>query len=308
MTSPLRSERSDDATALLVELGACPACGARVVADEDRVRCVSCGVVYGRSDGRLDLRLRAPKKVTLTVEVGEAVAVKPGLNFGALPRRHDGIDFSGRAVPRHLSPELLSHVQRPSTTNALALDLGCGDGSHRGVLEHAGYRYLGVDYGATGAPMLADAHALPLRDGVVDFALSIAVLEHIRHPLVMMAEAFRVLRPGASFIGTVAFLEPFHSDSYTHHSHLGTLNALQTAGFDVDHVSPSGAWQALRAQAKNALFPGLPKKVALGLVRPLDAVHTTLWKVAKLRHPELTEEHRLQKLAGAFAFVARKPG
>jgi hypothetical protein len=117
-----------------------------------------------------------------------------------------------------------------------------------------------------------------------------------------------VLRPGAWFVGTVAFLEPFHSDSYTHHSHLGTLNALQTAGFDVDHVSPSGAWQALRAQAKNALFPGLPKKVALGLVRPLDAVHTTLWKVAKLRHPELTEEHRLQKLAGAFAFVARKPG
>lgn len=295
-----------EARSILRDHGACPACAGTLDVDNGVV-CLSCGVGYGGAEGRIDMRLRSTRRVTLTFEVGKPVEVKPGLNLGPLPRQANGIDFGSMKVPRHLSPELLSHIPVPSRPGALALDLGCGDGSHRGVLEHAGYRYLGVDFGAPGAPMLADAHALPLRDLSVDFVLSIAVLEHIRFPAVMMADLFRAMRPGAVFVGTVAFLEPFHSDSYTHHSHLGTLNALQTAGFDVDHVSPNAEWQVLRAQAKNGLFPGLPKRVAVGLVKPLDRLHSALWTVAALRHPELTEEHRLRKLAGAFRFVARKP-
>ena len=291
---------------LLARFGACPACGA-ALAVGDVVACHGCGVAYPRVGQRFDLRLRAPKRVTVSLEVGEGVPVAAGLNLGPLPMGTSSIDFTSAAVPRHLSPEILSHIPPPSTPGAIALDLGCGDGSHRGVIETAGYRYFGVDYAAEGAPFLADAHALPLRDGVVDFALSIAVLEHIRYPLVMMNEVFRVLRPGGTFIGTVAFLEPFHSNSYTHHTHLGTLSALTTPGFDVQHVSPSPAWQVLRAQAKNGLFPGLPRQAAMALVRPLDGLHTLLWRVASLRHPGLTEQHRLQKLAGAFRFVARKP-
>ncbi|MBM4282986.1 MAG: methyltransferase domain-containing protein [Deltaproteobacteria bacterium] len=297
---------TDDARNILRGCGACPGCGAPLVVG-DEVRCERCGVTYARAGERIDLRLRSPRSARVEFVVGRSERPAPSVNLGPLPLRPDG-PLEGSPLPRHLSPALASHIPRPSSVDAIALDLGCGDGVHRAPLERLGFRWLGVDFAAAGAPILADAHALPVTDAAVDFVLSVAVLEHIRHPAVMLREVKRVLRPGGRFVGTVAFLEPFHSDSYTHHTQPGTWSALHDAGFAVEHVSPSAEWQVLRAQAKNGLFPGVPRRVAVGLVRPLESLRRALWSLAALRHPALTAERRLAKLAGAFSFVATSPG
>ncbi|MDQ6606866.1 MAG: methyltransferase domain-containing protein [Actinomycetota bacterium] len=55
-----------------------------------------------------------------------------------------------------------------------------------------------------GAELLAaDAYALPLADGSVDFALARLVLQHLADPVAALLEIVRVLRPG----GAVAVLE-----------------------------------------------------------------------------------------------------
>lgn len=95
------------------------------------------------------------------------------------------------------------------------VDLGCGTGDLLGVLSRVCRRVIGVDRSPR---MLASARRqypgenqevefrlgelehLPLREGEADLALVSMVLHHLPEPLKAIQEAYRVLKPGSSFI------------------------------------------------------------------------------------------------------------
>jgi SAM-dependent methyltransferase len=285
----------------------CSSCSAPLAPEAAGARCAACGTHYPRGEGgALDLRLQRPKRATVDYEVGMPLATD-GVDFEPLPRRPDApVSFDGIDVPHHLTPELLSHFPK-AAPGSLALDLGCGTGIHRAVCEHAGFEWIGVDWDKRGAPLWGDGHALPFADEAFDFVLSIAVLEHIRYPPVMLREALRVLRPGGTFIGTVSFNEPFHENSFYHHTHLGALSALRHAGFDVEAVAPNPAWAVLRAQANMGLFPKLPDAVGRAIVAPVQLLHRLWWRLARLVSGKATEHARVLHLTGSLAFIASKP-
>jgi SAM-dependent methyltransferase len=218
----------------------CPGCGSELE-DGPPLRCVSCGTAYPRNDdGPLDLRLHGTRSYQLDYEIGSGHPDETGVNLGSLPMNaNPEVDFSTVPLPHHLTGELRSFFPRARDSDNVCIDIGCGRGICRDVVEHSGFAYLGIDYGNPGAATWADAHALPLADNSIQFAISNAVFEHIRFPHVAMAEVYRVLAPGGVFLGSVAFQEPYHSHSYYHFSHLGTLSCLQSSGFRVEHVSPS---------------------------------------------------------------------
>ena len=189
----------------------------------------------------------------------------------------------------------------------MALDLGCGAQVHQEVCELAGFEYVGLDYGTPEAMLLGDAQALPFAGSSFELVLSIAVLEHVPFPLLMVREAYRTLAPGGTFLGSVAFLEPFHQDSHYHHSHLGLLSALRYAGFAVERIAPAGGWAGLEAQANMGLFPGSPRWLAKALVWPLLGLHKLWWRAGRLLDPAATDARRRLKNSGALLFIARKP-
>ena len=298
--------------------------------------------------GQLDLRLREGKRCRLEVEVPGSAAppIAGGMSFERLPRKADPeVDVTRVKGPCHLPQDLRSYFPRArggggdgargshgshgshgsdaevgggeahgtggpgsGSGGGLALDLGCGAAVHQEVCELAGFEYVGLDYGTPEAMVLGDAQALPFAGSSFELVLSIAVLEHVPFPLLMLREAWRTLEPGGAFLGTVAFLEPFHQESYYHHTHLGLLSALRHAGFAVERIAPAGGWPGLAAQANMSLFPGSPRWLSRALVAPLLALHQLWWRAGRLVEPAATESRRMLENSGALIFLARKPG
>lgn len=86
-------------------------------------------------------------------------------------------------------------------------------------------RYKNVD-------VIADIHRLPFKDGSVDGVVSIAVLEHVKEPNVVISEAHRILKNDGYIYTVVPFIVGFHAapEDYQRYTSAGT--SYLHKGFD----------------------------------------------------------------------------
>jgi ubiquinone/menaquinone biosynthesis C-methylase UbiE len=141
----------------------------------------------------------------------------------------------------------------PSGDQAVFLDIGCGTGVG---LEWAARRLpaarrLGIDIsphaveycrGRGAEAVVGSSDQLPYPSNSVDLAISIDVLQHLETDSQTLAEAHRVLRPGAwLFIRTnLATLSPAPPGSRLY-SRSELVRNLERAGFRVELCSPANA-------------------------------------------------------------------
>ena len=225
---------------------ACPWCLGRLSATDHGLRCDACGRAYARdAQGRFDLRVAAPVRMRLEYRYDP--------EWGVFPWERVRTRFP--EVPGHQNaPELeateaeILRSTPPARAGERALDLGCGASHQRfaGPLAALGYVATGIDIDGPEPDLLGDLHALPFPDATFDLLVTSAVFEHLKQPHVAMAEAARVCRAGALFVGTVAFSEPFHI-SYFHHSPLAVHELLESTGFSAECYVLSADWHAFRA-------------------------------------------------------------
>ncbi len=109
-----------------------------------------------------------------------------------------------------------------------ALDHGVSlyEGIDLDVVRHWGaspVEFAGAD-GRTGRLRQMNAEHLDFPDAAFDCLMSISTFEHFHHPDVVLAEMFRVLRPGGVALVTT---EPIWTGSYGHHlHHFGAVSDL----------------------------------------------------------------------------------
>lgn len=285
---------------------ACPYCLQPLRRTSFGAECTSCHQHYPCiANGQIDLRLKRAKALHVPFTLAPSFKPNKGV-FHILPMNpNPQVEFG---KPQSITGELASYITKAQINNSLMLDLGCGDTRCKTDFEHAGFKYVGLDYDSPRATLLGDAHALPFLGESFGFIFSHALLEHLQYPFIAVDEAYRVLKPNSKFIGTVAFLEPFHGNSFYHHTHLGLFNLLKHAGFNVIHISPNPEWDVLTAQASMILFPKMPQTLGKILVAPLRSFHRIWWKTGRHLYPsQFSEIKRLLWTSGSLIFIAEKP-
>src|SRR3712207_1842517 len=103
------------------------------------------------------------------------------------------IEVAARQFARDLAPR------------SLVLDAGAGEGQYAEVF--ASHRYVGVDlaigdklWNYAGLDALANLERLPFAASTFDACVNIVTLEHVREPAGVVAELFRVLKPGGRLL------------------------------------------------------------------------------------------------------------
>jgi SAM-dependent methyltransferase len=302
---PLKEQKLTDE---LWSILRCPNCKGILNRTATGAKCVKCKDTYPLSKlGQLDLRLQQKKTYSMNFEIDARPVPNYNIVQQSLPINPLAETEISRKGSGCITPELLSYFPKSKKLNSLMLDLGCGSTRNRYECEKAGFKYVGLDFDSNEATILGDAHALPFEDKTFEFVLSIAVLEHLRYPFIALSEINRVLREGSTFIGTVAFLEPHHGNSYYHFTHLGIINALEASNFRIKAVATNPEWNALTAQATMALFPKMPPLLIRFILAPLRAVYAIWWKIASILYPAKTNKIKNRiNMAGSFMFIAEK--
>lgn len=148
----------------------------------------------------------------------------------------------------------------------LLLDAGAGDGHMREVFPELSYVALDINLrqtsSGTSALCCGDLHRLPLRTGHCHNVLALEVLEHVRHPNVVLEELARVVRPGGQICISVPqgggeHEQPFDFFRFTSFS----LESLaKDAGLAVEFISMKGGYfRRLSSEIRDLPFIVLPE-------------------------------------------------
>jgi SAM-dependent methyltransferase len=248
----------------------CPVCLARLAQTESGLVCTGCSQAYSVSaSGQPDLRAVGSRRVRLEYSYDPS--------WGVFPWEIVRLEFPGRPFPgvdklalEATEAGILRSVPEASP-GMRSLDLGCGNDHQRfrEPLTVLGYDHTGVDIDGPAPDALADMHVLPFADASFDLLVSSAVFEHVKNPHVAMAEAARVAKPDALFVGTIAFSEPFHI-SYFHHSPLAVYELLTSCGFEIRTVVLSTEWNSFLAHLQmgyaGARYPVAVRHAIAGLL------------------------------------------
>jgi SAM-dependent methyltransferase len=214
-------------------------------------------------------------------------------------------------LPFHFDPhhaQFLDDLIQPS----IVFEPACGAASSRQWIQQRGHIYIGSDVtgcryfskttGFSGPDILADAHFIPIRDNAVDVVLCHSAFEHFRSPAICAQEVMRILKPGGTFLGHIAFMEPWHTGSYCHMSPLGAMELLRSTGFEIQYLWDSPDWSGFRALSvmrSRFLLPFVP------VAEFLDELILSLYfRIRRIERPlELTRAG----CTGAILWIASKP-
>ena len=174
------------------------------------------------------------------------------------------------------------------------LDVGCGMRPYESYFPAGAY--AGVDIAISGrdsklkAPdHYYDGRILPFPDNSFEGVISTQVLEHVPDPRGLLAEMYRVIRPGGKLLISLPFVWQEHEEPYDffRFTYFGIAGILKQTGFEIDSIiKDTGAIEALAVTLNvyimHNLVPsirGSGSLIALVICCPIQIISLALQKL-----------------------------
>ena len=229
-------------------------------------------------------------------------------------------DLLAKQIPTDSSQQIDSEyyidylLKSENKQTVRVLDLGCGEGNSEDKFKSYDKQveWFGLDIDESpevnarkkteGNFYTFDGVNIPFENNYFEIIYSNQVFEHVRHPETLLKEINRVLKPEGYFIGSVSYLEPYHSFSFWNYTPYGFKEILTYAGLEVIEIRPS--IDALTLIIRRAL--GAPKFFSRWWKResPLNSIITLIGKITNKDSASINATKLM--FCGQFCFLTRK--
>lgn len=223
-------------------------------------------------------------------------------------------------IPQDSSQQITSEyyisylLKEENSSKLKVLDVGCGEGNSEEKFKahQQDITWFGLDIAESpevkarkkteGNFYTFDGVNIPFEENYFDIVYSNQVFEHVRHPEALLKEIHRVLKPTGYFIGSVSYLEPYHSFSFWNYTPYGFKEILNQAGLQTLEIRPS--IDALTLIIRRAL--GTPKFFARWWKQesPLNNLISLVGKITKKNHASINTIKLM--FCGQFCFLTQK--
>lgn len=134
------------------------------------------------------------------------------------------------------------------------IDLGCGNRPYESLIKTFITSYTGVDFVQNKfhtVDIICDASKVPLPDQSFDTCISTQVLEHVKDPNAVMAEACRLLKPGGKLIFSFPLYWPVHGEPWDFYrfTRFGIQELIDKNGMKLITLTENGGSWATAGQA-----------------------------------------------------------
>lgn len=158
--------------------------------------------------------------------------------------------------------------------HGVALDIGCGVKPYAQIFEGRVTMYLGLDLPPNPqANVHADGQGLPFKVEAFDFVLCNEVLEHVPEPSQLIANVYRVLKPGGVLLLTTPQTWGLHHEprDFYRYTSYGLRYLAEKNGLEIIEVVPtSGFWATFAQRLSDVVIHNYAARSPLWLIAILS--------------------------------------